>query len=360
MPEPPETYRSLCAETLRVRSKSWQCAATASGRTAKRLARHVLRNIGDSFEVAAAVGLVKGEDQPCDSSRPTTERGVERFHRGEMPTEFETELFWSMEGHSRRLSQGLPLSWRRDDRGLQLDEFGLGELAGAKHGDSWERTADHRDLVAGVEAWAGLAVLIDLIRQRGAVGDAEAEVKEEVWDAGEEADAGDALVLGFFEQAAKELAAGALALSLGLDDDGTNLGQVRAVDVEGAAAEKNAAAAVCSDGGFGHLEVADVLAYFGVVAAEQGAVAGEGVDELEQVDGVLELGLADVGTADARPGRGGRGGVTDLSGWNGGGEESGQVDISLNSLRVLEGAQREIFAPYLSREARERSAKNAG
>ena len=45
-------------------------------------------------------------------------------------------------------------------------------------------------------------------------------------------------------------------------------------------------------GRFGYGEVADVFADLGVVAAEEGAVAGEGVDEIEDVDGVGEFGFA--------------------------------------------------------------------
>ena len=172
-----------------------------------------------------------------------------------------------MEGTAARLLPALPRAGRRDDRGLQLDEFGFGELAGAEDGDAGERTADHGNLVTGVEAGAGLTILVDLVGQRGAVGDAEAEVKEEVRDAGEEADAGDPLVLGFFEQTAEELAAGALALGFRLDDDRADLGKVRAVDVQGAAAEEDTGL------GLSDLEVADVFADFGVVAAEEGAVA---------------------------------------------------------------------------------------
>src|SRR5664280_2744749 len=46
-------------------------------------------------------------------------------------------------------------------------------------------------------------------------------------------------------------------------------------------------------------EVADVLADFGVVSAQQGAVAGERVDQLEDVDRVLKFCLAHDRTADS-------------------------------------------------------------
>ena len=75
--------------------------------------------------------------------------------------------------------------------GFQFDgnEFGALEFVGAEHGDVGQRAADHGDFVAGVEARAGLAVLVDFVGHGVAVGDAEAEVLEVVGDAGEEADA---------------------------------------------------------------------------------------------------------------------------------------------------------------------------
>ena len=82
------------------------------------------------------------------------------------------------------------------------------------------------------------------------------------------------------------MAAGALALGFGLDDDGADLGEVRAVEVEGSAAEEDAAGLGVGDV-LGDGEVADVFADLGVAAAEEGAVAGEGVDEVEDVDGRL-------------------------------------------------------------------------
>ncbi len=70
-----------------------------------------------------------------------------------------------------------------------------------------------------------------------------------------------------------------------------DLGEMGAVEVERSAAKEDTAG-ISRDGGFGYGEVADVLADLGVVAAEEGAVAGEGVDEVEDGDGVGELGFA--------------------------------------------------------------------
>ena len=66
-------------------------------------------------------------------------------------------------------------------------------------------------------------------------------MEEEVGDAGEEADGGDLLLFGLFEEGAEETAACALAFGFGLDDDGADLGEVGAVEVEGSAAEEDAA-----------------------------------------------------------------------------------------------------------------------
>ena len=109
--------------------------------------------------------------------------------------------------------------WRRDGAGLQLDQLGLRESTGAENRDSRNGSSSHRDLVAGVESRAALAILVDLVGQHGAFDDAEAEVKEEVGDSGEETDAGDALVFCFGKKSAQQLSSGTLSLGLGLDDD---------------------------------------------------------------------------------------------------------------------------------------------
>ena len=51
-----------------------------------------------------------------------------------------------------------------DHAGLKLDQFGLWNSSGAEDGDAGQGTADHGDFVAGVEAGAGLAVLVDFVR----------------------------------------------------------------------------------------------------------------------------------------------------------------------------------------------------
>ena len=79
---------------------------------------------------------------------------------------------------------------------LDLDEFGLFYLDGAEDCHVGEGAFDHGDFVAGVEAGAGLAVFVDFVGHCVALGDAEAEVLEEVGETGEEAGGGYAVVFG--------------------------------------------------------------------------------------------------------------------------------------------------------------------
>ena len=181
-----------------------------------------------------------------------------------------------------------------------MHEFGASDLAWAEDGDVGERAADHGDFVAGVETRAGLAVLVDLVGHGVAFGDAEAEVLEVVGDAGEEADGDDLVLVGFGDEGFEDGVAGAEAAAVFAHDDGADLGEVRAVEMERAAAEEvvfEDAGLGVGDGAVGDGEVADVLADLGVGAAEECAVVGEGVDEVEDVAGVLQARLVN---ADAR------------------------------------------------------------
>ena len=85
--------------------------------------------------------------------------------------------------------------------------------------------------------------------------------------------------------ALEDASAGALALGLRLHDDGAHLTEMRAVEVQRAAAQKDAAI------GLGHGEVADVFADLREGALEQRAVAGERVHQIVDVGGILEQGL---------------------------------------------------------------------
>jgi len=114
-------------------------------------------------------------------------------------------------------------------------------------------------------------------------GDAEVEVLEESGDAGEETDALDAAGFGLIEEGVNEQAAGSVSLGFGMDHDGADLGEVLAVDVKSGTADELAGP------GFDDGEGVDVGADFEVGASEEGAVAGEAVDELMNGAGVLQL-----------------------------------------------------------------------
>jgi len=110
-------------------------------------------------------------------------------------------------------------------------------------------------------------------------------VLEESGDAGEETDALDSACFGLIEEGVDEQAAGSASLGVGMDDDGADLGEVRAVDVKSGTADELVGA------GFDDGEGLDVGADFEVGAAEEGAVAGEAVDQVIDGAGVLQLGF---------------------------------------------------------------------
>jgi hypothetical protein len=109
-------------------------------------------------------------------------------------------------------------------------------LPGAEDADAGNAAADHGYFVAAVKARAVLAVFENFVGQLGFVFyGAEAVFEKEVGDAGEEADRLDAVLLGFFDEGLEDVAAGALALGCGLNDDGAYFGEMRAVEMESAA-----------------------------------------------------------------------------------------------------------------------------
>jgi hypothetical protein len=187
-----------------------------------------------------------------------------------------------------------------DRAGLQLYQLRLSDPAWTEHSDLRQGPADHGDLVASVQTRAGLAVFVNLVRQGGAINNTEAEVKEEIRDAGEETDRSNLLLFGLFEEGAEESTACTLAFGFGFDDDRADFGEVRAVEVKGTAAKED------TGFGFGYSEVADVLADLGIAATQKGSIAGEGVDEVEDVDSVGELSFADDSSASTEACRHGR------------------------------------------------------
>ena len=141
----------------------------------------------------------------------------------------------------------------------------------------------HGDFVAGVAPGTVDAVLQYFVGQCQTFGDAEAEVLEEGWNASEETDALDAAGLGLIEEGVDEETAGSASLGVGMDDDGADLGEVLAVDVERGTADELARA------GFDDGEGIDVCTDLRVTPREKCAVVGEAVDQLVDGAGILQL-----------------------------------------------------------------------
>jgi hypothetical protein len=116
------------------------------------------------------------------------------------------------------------------------------------------------------------AVFHHFVGQGLMVGGAEVEVFEEGWDAREEADALDAAGFGLVAKSADEQATSSASLGFRADGDGTDLGEVRAVDVESGAADELVGA------GFNDGEGVDILADLCVTPGKQGTVVGEAMD----------------------------------------------------------------------------------
>lgn len=151
-------------------------------------------------------------------------------------------------------------------------------------GAGWGEFSDgHGGFVAGVAPDTVNAVLHYLVTQGEAVGDAEVEVFEERWNAGEKAEALNAGSLGLIEEGAYQEAAGSASLRVGTDDDGADLSQMLAIDVERGTANELVGS------GFDDSKGANVGADLFERAMEKGAVAGKALDQLIDSVGVVRL-----------------------------------------------------------------------
>src|SRR5271168_869628 len=125
---------------------------------------------------------------------------------------------------------------------LQL--YQLCGLMGQEEVSSWQvswggKLAEcHCGLVAGVATGAVEAIFEHLVSESLTLGGAKVEVFEEIGDAGEEAEALYAARFGLAQEFVDELATDSASFDIGADDDGADLGEVWAVDVEGCAAEE--------------------------------------------------------------------------------------------------------------------------
>ena len=100
---------------------------------------------------------------------------------------------------------------------------------------------------------------------------------EVVGDAGEEADGDNLVLVGFGNERFEDGVSGAEAAAVFADDDGANLGKVRAIEMQRTAAEEvlfGLAGFGVGDGAVGDGEVADVLADLSVGAAREACRRG--------------------------------------------------------------------------------------
>src|SRR5437868_8113329 len=112
-----------------------------------------------------------------------------------------------------------------------------------------------------------VAVLVDLVRKILPLSDRKSLPSEEIRFAGEQANASHAMALGLGQQGFHQTSAAAFALSPGSDGDRSDLGQVRAIQVQRPTADD--APVIFED----H-EIADVLANLRQGTRQQRAVAG--------------------------------------------------------------------------------------
>jgi hypothetical protein len=169
---------------------------------------------------------------------------------------------------------------------LQLHQIGVmvtGKQATRKYAIPPREFANrHSDFVAGVAPGTVDAVFQHFVAEGLMFGDAKIEVLEECRNAGEEADALDSTGFGSIEEGADKQAPGTVSLGLRMNYDGADLGEMRAVDVKRSTADELVGV------GFSDGEGVDVRTDFRVAPGEQGAVVGEGVDELVDGAGVLQ------------------------------------------------------------------------
>ncbi len=91
------------------------------------------------------------------------------------------------------------------------------------------------------------------------------------------------LAFGLIDEGADEEAAGSLSLGFRTDNDGTDLGEVLAIDMKRSAADELVGCRF-DDG-----EGVDVGANFRIGAVQEGSVAGEALDQLTDGAGILQL-----------------------------------------------------------------------
>src|SRR5580698_6146488 len=125
----------------------------------------------------------------------------------------------------------------------------------------------HRYFVASMKARANVTVFVNFVGQILALCSGETQASEEFRSAREQAGAANAVFVRLCQQCLYQMAAAALALLCGRYSDGTDLGQMRTIEMESAASDNRTAI-------FEHDEIPHVLADLGQCARQKSAVAG--------------------------------------------------------------------------------------
>src|SRR5882672_723846 len=118
-----------------------------------------------------------------------------------------------------------------------------------------------------------MAILVELVGNFFARGDGESHAREKLWDAREQTHEGDFLARGLLEQSINQAPPGAVSLRTRIHCNRAHFGQMRSVEMQGAASH-NAFFALYYD------EVADVLTDFRQCSRQQGAVARIACDQV--------------------------------------------------------------------------------
>jgi hypothetical protein len=158
---------------------------------------------------------------------------------------------------------------------------GAKECSGRQAG-FWQLSKEHGGLVAGLVAGAAEAVLHDLVLEVLPVGEAQVETLEKSRDSCKETDALDSADFCLIEESVDEKTACSFSHCARVDGDGSDLGEVGAIDVKRGTADE--LAGVCLNDGEGVNVLADLV----VGTRQKGSVTGEAVDQLMDCAGVAE------------------------------------------------------------------------
>src|ERR1700733_5157190 len=182
-----------------------------------------------------------------------------------------------------------PNSWPTDSREshripAQVLQFHQPVRGLGQNGEGGELAAHHRDFIALMKSGTDVTILVDFIGKIFALGNVESLPGKKLGSSREQADAMHPMPFRFRHQSLHQPAAPALALRAWRNRDRPDLGQVRAIEMERAAADD--ASFLFEDD-----EISDVLADLRQRAGQQSAVTGIGRDQIVDVLSIRQNGF---------------------------------------------------------------------